>query len=67
MVISDAYIEENLNMVHKLKLLCWGIVGATLATHVIDDAYTLGMYKACHKWGKNYSSVKKACKVTGHW
>lgn len=50
-----------------LKIIIYSVVGATIASKFVEDMYDLGVYSACHKWGKHHSSIKKACKATGHW
>lgn len=65
---NDGYAASpTQTMMTVFKVVLWGVVGVTLANKVVEDAYALGMYKACHKWGHKHPKVKKACKVTGHW
>lgn len=49
------------------KAVVYTMVGVAIGRAVVTDAYKLGAYKACHKWGKKHPKVKKACKLTGHW
>ncbi|MCY7920967.1 hypothetical protein P8841_06035 [Bacillus spizizenii] len=68
---QSAYINVAKAANNPVKSALYGVFvvfcGAALAGEFISDMYAYGAYKACHKLGKKHKSIKKACKVTGHW
>ncbi|MEK4951979.1 hypothetical protein NST12_16930 [Bacillus sp. FSL W8-1127] len=66
--LNKAFAAGNDNaLIKTFKAVLVGVVGLTIATKVVEDAYAYGLHTACHKWGAKYSAVKSACKATGHW